>query len=138
MASLLFRMPGSSKNLNSKRNRSSIRVLVVDDFYPLANAFMHILATNFYDARVAYTASEALDIARDFGPHAVIADVTLPDMDGFQLAAEFETHYPDCRVLLMTACSFSAPKNGRGPRVIQKASLLEEAFRLLDGLRRRS
>lgn len=106
-------MPGLSNTQNSYRDCSSLRVLVVDDYYPLANAFFNILATNFYDARVAYTAAEALDIAAQFRPHTLIADVTLPDMDGLKLAADFETRYPDCRVLLMSADSVRVPKNGR-------------------------
>lgn len=128
-------MSGPSNNLKLKRNRSSLRVLVVDDFSPVANAFVNILGTNFYEAQVAYGAVEALAIAEQFKPHVLIADLTLPDMDGFQLAAQFDARYPDCRVLLMSADSVRVPENGRGLRVVQKASALEEAFRLLDGCR---
>jgi len=127
-------VPGPSNNPDSKQNRRSLRVLVVDDFYPVANAFVSSLATNFYEARVAYSAAEALDIAEQFRPHALIADVILPDMDGFQLAAQFDARYPDCHVLLMSASYSGTPKNAGGLRLVSKASALEEAFRLLDGL----
>ena len=78
---------------------------------------------------------EALDIAEDFRPHALITDVILPGMDGFRLAAEFEKRYPDCRVLLMSVSGSGVPNNRRGPRVVPKASIIEEAFRLLETCR---
>ena len=131
----LDQMPGPIQRQASKRSRSSVRVLVVDDFLPITNALLNTLETNFYDARVASSASEALDIAEDFRPHALITDVILPGMDGFRLAAEFEKRYPDCRVLLMSVSGSGVPNNRRGPRVVPKASIIEEAFRLLETCR---
>jgi DNA-binding NtrC family response regulator len=75
----------------------------VDDFLPITNALLNALETNFYDARVASSAAEALAIAEIFRPHALISDVILPGMNGFELAAEFATRHPDCRALLMSA-----------------------------------
>jgi PleD family two-component response regulator len=135
MESHLDQMPGPIKKQASKRSRSSVRVLVVDDFLPITNALENTLATNFYDARVASSASEALDIAEDFRPHALITDVILPDMDGFRLASEFGKRYPDCRVLLMSVSGFGVPNNRSGLRVVLKASIVEEAFRLLEDCR---
>lgn len=76
------------------RSRSSIRVLVVDDFHPLANALKEMFEANFYDVRAAYSVAEALEIAEDFRPDALIADLILPGPDGLQLAAEFERRWP--------------------------------------------
>src|SRR5215470_14748223 len=95
-------MPELSRNQKSQPSRSSILVLVVDDFDPLANAFVDILVTNFYDARAAHTAVEALKIAEEFRPNVLFTDVALPDMDGFKFAAEIDRRYPDCHVLLMS------------------------------------
>lgn len=128
-------MPVTLKNSKWEPARSSIRVLVVDDFYPLANAFVDLLATNFYDARAAHTAAEALNIADEFRPHALISDVTLPDMDGLRLAAEFEKRYPDCNVLLMSA-AYIRSQTLNGFAVVQKDAVVEGAFRLLDTCRR--
>ena len=135
MENHLGQLPQPIEKQASKRSRSSIRVLVVDDFLPITNALLNTLKTNFYDARVASSASEALDIAQDFRPHALITDVILPDMDAFRLAAEFEKRYPDCRVLLMSASGPGVPNNRGGPRVVPKASIIEEAFRLLETCR---
>ena len=79
---------------------------------------------------------EATRARRDSNPqpHVLISDVILPDMNGFCLAAEFEKRYPDCRVLLMSA-SCDRVQNGRGPRIVSKASITEAAFRLLERCR---
>jgi PleD family two-component response regulator len=126
---------GPPKKHPSTLSRNSIRVLVVDDFPPFTNALVNIFQTNFYDALGASDAAEALAIAEDFKPHALIADVILPGMDGFELAAEFEKRYPDCRVLLTSASPAGFTKNGEGPRVVPKVEITEEAFRLLESCR---
>jgi hypothetical protein len=56
-------------------------------------------------------------------------------MDGFDLAAEFERQHPDCRVLLMSAGLNRTPKKRSGVRVVSKASVQEEAFKLLENCR---
>jgi len=118
-----------------KRSRSSIRVLVVDDFSPVANAILNILSSNFYEARAAYTAADALEIAEQFMPHVLISDVILPDMDGFNLAAKFAQRHPGCRVLLMSVGLERVLENDAGLRVVRKVSALEELFRLLEDCR---
>jgi DNA-binding response OmpR family regulator len=85
-------------------------VLVVDNFFPLANALVDILATNFYEARAAHSAVEALRIAEEFRPHLLVADVILPDVDGFRFAMEFERRYPGTHVLLASA-GYSGSEN---------------------------
>jgi two-component system OmpR family response regulator len=112
----------------------------VDDFHPVADKLVEMLATDFYDARAAYDAKEALTIAEDFRPHALIADAILPGMDGFRLAAEFAHQYPDCQILLMTApCGTSSPcrtpRTERGLRLVRKDFAVEETFRLLEECR---
>jgi CheY-like chemotaxis protein len=118
----------------AKRSRSSIRVLVVDDYHPVANVLADILEANFYDVRVAFSAPEALDIAEEFKPHALIADMTLPGMDGLKLAAEFKNRYPSSGVLLMSGGH--VPKLLNGLRVVPKELAREEALRMLEDCRR--
>ena len=134
MASHRDQKPWAFVGACAKRSRSSIRVLVVDDFLPITSALVNILETNFYNARQASSAEEAFDIAEDFLPHVLISDVILSGMNGFRLAAEFERLYPDCRVLLMSA-GYDREPNGRSPRVVLKASITEEAFQLLERCR---
>ena len=65
-------------------------VLIVDDEPEALRLFWRMLASSDHDYRVL-TASggrEALDILRQQRPDAVLLDLIMPDMDGFQFLAE--------------------------------------------------
>lgn len=46
---------------------------------------------------------EALDLLRDTSVDAVVTDLRMPGMDGFQLVAEISTRYPGLPVFVLTA-----------------------------------
>ena len=62
------------------------RVLVVDDNKDLADSMLTLLRMAGYEARAAYTGPEGLEMARSYQPHAVLLDIGLPEMDGFEVA----------------------------------------------------
>jgi DNA-binding response OmpR family regulator len=55
-----------------------------------------------HQVEVAYSASDALDLARRFGPHACLLDIGLPDFDGNELARRLR-HLPDMAGVLLVA-----------------------------------
>lgn len=61
------------------------RVLVVDDSVDSAEATRILLEFSGYDARVAHDGRGALAAAADFRPHAVLLDLGLPDIDGYEV-----------------------------------------------------
>jgi signal transduction histidine kinase/CheY-like chemotaxis protein len=63
-----------------------MRVLVVDDNLDAAEALAMALGMAGCDTRMAYTAHSALAIAPAFGPDAVLLDIGLPDLNGYELA----------------------------------------------------
>lgn len=84
----LRRPPASA---GARRSRASgaprRRVLVVDDNRDAADLLRQLLALGGHEARAAYDGREALAIARDFRPDAVLCDIGLPaGMDGFDVA----------------------------------------------------
>src|SRR5215469_5130913 len=79
-----------------------MRVLVVDDFVPIADFLGRCLRRSGYKVRVAYGGFEALRMAEEFHPHALISDVHMPGLDGFELAGVFAERFPNCRVVLAT------------------------------------
>ena len=62
------------------------KVLIVDDQNELA-ALLAALAIRFgHDARYCGTGTVALQIAREFEPDIAFVDISMPEMDGFELA----------------------------------------------------
>ena len=78
------------------------RVMVVDDERLIADSFALILQSRGYQTRVAYDAEEAITIAAEFDPQAVISDVVMPGMNGLDLAVYLSEHHPQCKMLLIS------------------------------------
>jgi CheY-like chemotaxis protein len=63
-----------------------LRVLLVDDNEMGSELLAEFLALSNLETRCAANAAEALELATEFAPDAVLLDILLPDMDGYQLA----------------------------------------------------
>jgi len=100
----------------------NVRILVVDDERVISDTLATILRARGYRTRVAYCADEAIALASEFRPHALIADVVMPGMDGRQLAGYFGEHHPECKVMLISDGLAAGPQ------------LLKSAQRILDFL----
>jgi CheY-like chemotaxis protein len=67
------------------------RILVVDDNRDVADMMGLLAQTWGHEARTAYDAGSALAVARRFQPDVVLLDVTLPDVDGLELARQIRS-----------------------------------------------
>ena len=110
-----------------------MRVLVVDDFAPIADFLGRCLRRSGYKVRVAYGGFEALRIAEEFRPHALISDVHMPGLDGFELAEAFAERFPNCQVVLATVDhTLVGPSyDHRAIKVLQKPVALAEVIEFL-------
>jgi two-component system nitrogen regulation response regulator GlnG len=59
-------------------------LLVVDDEAPILTAFRRAFRDAHLEVRTAETASEGLELARQYRPDVIILDVQLPDMSGLE------------------------------------------------------
>src|SRR3954447_19588548 len=89
--------------LRSPDESNAVRVLVVDDYAPVADHLAKVLCNNGCKALAVYGGVEALRASEQFSPHALIADVMMPEMNGIELVCAFAERFPDCRAVLMTA-----------------------------------
>ncbi|HEX6872998.1 MAG TPA: response regulator transcription factor [Micromonosporaceae bacterium] len=80
-----------------------VRVLVVDDETSLTELLSMALRYEGCDVRAAETGHAAICAARDFRPDAVVLDVMLPDLDGFEVLRRLRGQFPDVPVLFLTA-----------------------------------
>jgi CheY-like chemotaxis protein len=78
------------------------RVLIVDDDRLVADTLTLIFGKNGFEATAAYSADQALECAREFNPHLLLCDVTMPGRDGLTLVSDFTTERPACRIIMLT------------------------------------
>ncbi len=79
-------------------------VLVVDDNIDAADSLALLLQMSGYDAHVAYSGRTALQTAVEHRPEAVILDLSLPEMDGYELGRRLRQHpqLADVRLIALT------------------------------------
>ncbi len=61
-----------------------------------------------FDAEVAYSAAQAVDVALERCPNVVIADVVVPEKTGIELAIILSSICPAARILLMSGQASTA------------------------------
>jgi DNA-binding response OmpR family regulator len=80
-----------------------MRLLVVEDEEPIADALARTLRRSGYAVDVAHDGRQALRAASDADYDAVILDLNLPQIDGMVVAREIRAGQPDCYILMATA-----------------------------------
>jgi two-component system OmpR family response regulator len=71
----------------------ALRVLVVDDERDAVLTLMALLSEEGYETRPAYRGQNALDVIRDFAPHAVLLDIGMPGLNGYEVARKIRERY---------------------------------------------
>lgn len=117
------------------------RILVVDDESSISDLIATSLKFIGFDVRTAASGSEALRIAEEFKPHALILDVMLPDQNGFEVCRQLRQDGHSVGVLFLTAKDTVEDKiNGLtigGDDYVTKPFSLEELVARLRALLRR-
>jgi CheY-like chemotaxis protein len=72
-----------------------LRILCVDDDAQAADILGVLLELAGFEARVCYDGFSALAISREYHPDAAILDLTMPGMDGCELARRLRTLTPE-------------------------------------------
>lgn len=80
-----------------------MRILIVEDETRLANALAQILTEQKYMTDVAYNGSDGLDYGLSGIYDAIILDVMLPGINGFELAQKLRQGKIETPILMLTA-----------------------------------
>jgi signal transduction histidine kinase/ActR/RegA family two-component response regulator len=81
------------------------KILIVDDNEDAANSIGKLLRKLGHDIRITYDGITALEIAREFKPNAVLLDLGLPVMNGYETAKKMRELFADTPDILLIALS---------------------------------
>jgi DNA-binding NtrC family response regulator len=83
-------------------------IFVVDDESIIASTLAMILNASGYRAASFTSAEEAIKAAELDAPDLLLTDVSMPGMNGIELAILFNSHCPTCKVLLFSGALSTA------------------------------
>ncbi len=78
------------------------KILVIDDEKNIANAIVYALKREGYTVEAAYDGEEALRRFDLFKPDAIILDVMMPGIDGYEVLKQLENRAP-VGIIMLTA-----------------------------------
>ncbi len=82
------------------------RVLIVDDNQDAALSLATYLEMSGHEVRTAGDGGQALDVAEHFAPQAVVLDIGLPILDGYQVARQLRREPPMQHALLLALTGY--------------------------------
>ena len=118
-----------------------MRVLVVDDEPSIVDAISMTLRHQGYVVETADNGKDALEWARRWRPHAMVLDVMLPEIDGFEVARQLWAERAGVPILFLSARDTTEDKvrgltTGGDDYMTKPFSLAELLARLRNILRR--
>jgi len=109
---------------------SSRRVLIIDDWEDGAQTLAALLQSAGYETRIATAGAKGLEIAASDSPDAVILDLDLPDMSGYEVCRRLRARPGGGRLLIIALTGWTrhsdrvaASEAGCDHYVVKPASL---------------
>ncbi|HET9281875.1 MAG TPA: response regulator [Candidatus Angelobacter sp.] len=78
------------------------RVMVVDDEMLIAESLVDILRGEGFQAIAVSDGAAAIKWAEFLRPDAILCDIAMPGLDGFEVAKQVRELSPDCRIILFS------------------------------------
>lgn len=83
-----------------------VRVLVADDERDAVIVLTALLGLEGYDARGVYNGGQVITMTRHFRPDAILLDITMPLLDGYEVARTLRARYGGkCPLLIAVTAS---------------------------------
>jgi CheY-like chemotaxis protein/two-component sensor histidine kinase len=132
--------PGRGAESGAQTAQTGRRILVVDDNVDAAESLMAVLNELGHDVRMVTEGKRVMDVARGFQPEAVLLDISLPDISGYDLASELRRSPAFERVCLVALTGYAQEEHRRRSREVGfdyhcvKPVDLATLDRIIDGL----
>src|ERR1051326_7674590 len=103
-------MASSAKESEATR---SLRLLIVDDNQDAADSLMVLLRMWGHQTRAAYDGASALEAIQNFQPDCVLLDISMPGMDGYEVARTVRRRPETAHVRLVALSAYSSQDHVR-------------------------
>jgi CheY-like chemotaxis protein len=94
----------------------AIRLLIIEDNQDAADTLREVLELCGYTVAVAYSGPEGVRLARQCRPEAVLCDLGLPGMSGYEVAAQLRQDPELARVRLIAVSGYGQEEDQRRAR----------------------
>ena len=114
-------------------------ILTVDDSRTIRDMLMSTLAAAGYEVVQAEDGVEALERLRETRPAAILTDINMPRMDGFELIAEVRRDSANRTIPILVLTTESEPDRKERAKAAGATGWIVKPFnpeKLLDALRR--
>jgi two-component system cell cycle response regulator len=88
-----------------------VNVLIVEDTMTQALMLQHLLEQHNYKTTIARSPLKALDYLKDNLPDIILSDVSMPDMDGYDLCRKLKGDARTANIPFVLLSSFNDPRD---------------------------
>jgi two-component system response regulator MprA len=81
-----------------------LRIVIAEDYYPLAMTMTWALEANGHEVRFCFDGQDAIGLVESFKPDVVILDINMPRLDGMSACKKIRASQERGNIL-MVACS---------------------------------
>ena len=81
----IYKMYGVKKELAEKFEKTSSKIVLIDDNDSLAKLFQFNLKRAGFECEIAENGEEGLKLIKSFHPDVIVSDISMPVMDGYRL-----------------------------------------------------
>ena len=93
-----------------------LHILIVEDSVETAETMALLLGLYGHEVRLAHDGPTALRLAHERAPDAVLLDIALPKMDGYELARRLRQQSTDRQPLLVAVTGYGQEEDRRRSR----------------------
>jgi DNA-binding response OmpR family regulator len=97
------KVPEQSSQCYYPKQTAMHKILIVEDHETLGYVLVEYLKLHGFEVALAKTAEDGFKMFKNSTPDLCLLDVSLPGMDGFELATKIKNHQHDAPIIFLTA-----------------------------------
>ncbi len=101
--------PAFNNGQHAHDSAPGCRVMIVDDNIDTAQGLARLLTRIGHEVTLAHDGHQALEKARDVAPHAVVLDIGLPGMDGFEVVQRLRAEPACANSIVIAVTGYGQP-----------------------------